>query len=116
MKEASRKPSSPVSPSVIPLRPTQRWSQTLNLNMVDLSYMKAPAEVEREDGLVQDLLRQHVVKNRLSNDFCQGGVGQTQNSVELCCDKGGAGFIHRLSKLLVEDGQITDLEQMISKS
>lgn len=96
-----------VSPSAVSLT----WSQQLTLILVQ----KAPAEVEREDRLVQYLLCQHVVKDGVSDDLCERWVGQTQNTVELCCYKGRAGFIHRLSKFLVEDGQITDLEQSIFK-
>ncbi|XP_034719988.1 T-complex protein 1 subunit beta-like [Etheostoma cragini] len=76
----------------------------------------SPAEVEGKHRLLHRLLRHHVVENGVPEDLRQGRVRHPQNAVELCPHKHGPGFINRLPELLVQDGQIPDLEQKTTPS
>lgn len=69
------------------------------------------AEVEGEDGLVHHLLGHHVVKDRVSEDLGQRRVPHPQNPIEAGHDEGSSRLVHRLTKLLVLDGHVVDLDE-----
>lgn len=68
------------------------------------------AEVEGEDGLLHHLLGHHAVKNRVSEDLGQRRVPHPQNPIKAGHDERGSGLVHRLTKLLVLDGHVVDLD------
>ena len=71
------------------------------------------AEVEGEDGLVQQTLIEHVVEGR--NDLVDGDgvVAKTHDTVEAAKGKGKAGLRGSLGKVLVLDLQVANLEDIV---
>ena len=65
-------------------------------------------EVEGEDGLINELLLNHLVERRGDPVHCDSRVAETKNSIKAAKGKSQAGLARSLGKELVIDGNVTN--------